>query len=240
MEACQRRLFGNICAVPGRVRAYDHAMKARFYPVVLSLALGLLAPISCRAADAADSPHFSFVDPDDPALAAIRLVGVRTIDQSGNALLGEVKRVLTTTSPALAVGMFHLKDYKLPLPARGEPVVTALRRTSLRLRNSSNIPDEADLAALAKIQSELEAGDSVSPLLMQRVIHPDQPVEWRVYRPMVVMKQCLSCHGPDQALAPGVIESLQVFFPRDNAAGYKSGEWRGLIRVSITEVPKKP
>jgi hypothetical protein len=215
-------------------------MKARSYPVVLSLASLLLAPISCWAADAADSEHFFFVDPDDPAVTAIRLVGLRTIDQSGNALVGEVKRVLATTSPAMAVGMFHLKEYKLPLAGRGEPAVTALRRTSLRLRNPANTPDEADLAALKKIQSELEAGDSVSPVLVQRITLPNQPVEWRVYRPMVVMKQCLDCHGPDKSLAPGVADTLQVFFPRDNAAGYKSGEWRGLIRVSVAEPAKKP
>ncbi len=213
-------------------------MKARSHPVVLSLALVLLAPISCRAADAASSSHL-FVDPDDPTVAAVRQVGVRIIDQCGAALVAEMKRTLANSSPALAIGILHLQEYKLPAPVRGQPVVTELRRTSLQVRNPANAPDDADLAALSRIQHELEAGDPVSDVLVQRVDRPGRPVEWRVYRPLVTMKGCLDCHGPADALAPGVAETLQVYFPRDQATGFKAGAWRGLLRASLA-VPETP
>lgn len=214
-------------------------MKARSYPVVLSLAFGLLALSSLRAADAAPSSHV-FVDPEDPALVEIRRLGERTIDQSGSALIAEVKRVLTTTAPAMAIGALHLKDYKLPAPLPGKPVVTTLRRTSLRVRNPANAPDAADLAALELIQEQLQRGDEVSKLLVQRVTLPGLPPEWRVYRPLVALKQCMDCHGADAILAPGVADALKIFFPSDHAVNYRVGEWRGLLRVSITEPAKKP
>jgi len=213
-------------------------MKARSYPVVLSLACGFVASTTAWAA--ASEPTHVFVDPDDPAVAEIRRTGERTIDQSGNAMISEVRRVLTTTTPALAVGKLHLKDYKLPLASPGKPVVTELRRTSLRVRNPANSPDAADLAALDLIQGQLQRGDDVSKVLVQRVTLPGQPPEWRVYRPLATLKQCMDCHGAEAVLAPGVAETLKVFYPADKAVDYKAGEWRGLIRVSLLEPPKKP
>lgn len=211
-------------------------MKARLYPVVLSLAMAVVAFASTRAA-AAPSPH-AFVDPDDPAATQIRQLGERTIDQMGNALILEVRRVLGKSSPALAVGMLHLKDYQLPLPSPGQLAVTAIRRTSVRVRNPANSPDAADQAALDLIMEQLQNGDPVSRVLVQSVSLPGQPLEWRVYRPLVTMQLCLECHGKDTALAPGVADTLKVFYPTDQAVDYKTGEWRGLIRVSIREPAK--
>lgn len=215
-------------------------MKARSYPVVLSLACFLAAFAAARAAaDAATPPH-AFVNPDEPLVAAIRQTGERTIDHSGSALLMEVRRVLANTTPALAIGMLHLKDYKLPAATPGQPVVTAIRRTSLLVRNPANAPDDADLAALERIQRQIERGDEVDRVLVQRVTPTGQPPEWRVYRPMVTLKQCLECHGPPGTLAPGVPDTLKVFYPADKALNFRAGSWRGLIRVSLAEPAKTP
>jgi hypothetical protein len=214
-------------------------MKARSYPIVLSLACGFVASSTAWAAAAAESPY-SFVDPDDPAVAEIRKLGERTIDQAGSAMIGEVRRVLTTTTPALALGKLHLKDYKLPAAAPGKLGARELRRTSLRVRNPANSPDAADLAALKLIQGQLERGDDVAKVLVQRVNLPGQPPEWRVYRPLATLKQCMECHGAEAVLAPGVTDALKVLYPADKAVDYKPGEWRGLIRASIIEPEKQP
>lgn len=212
-------------------------MEARFYPIVLSLAWGLAAGSAALAADSA-SPTHAFVEPNDPLVAAIRQSGEKALDHAGNAMLLEVRRVMAENSAALALGKLHLKDYKPPPPPAGQPAVTTLRRTSLQLRNPANAPDDPDLAALKLIQSQLENGDPVSSLLVQRVTLPGQTPEWRVYRPLVTLKQCLDCHGPPSALAPGLADTLKVFYPADQAANYRAGSWRGLLRVSIPD--RKP
>lgn len=209
-------------------------MKARACLVVLSLTCGLLVSSTVWADDAAASPY-AFVDPDDPRVAGIRQLGERTIDQAGVALVNEVRRVLASTPPAQAIGALHLKDYKLPAGVAGKPAVTSLRRTSLRVRNPANAPDAADRAALALIKEQLEQGDPVAKVLVQQVALPGQPREWRVYRPLSAMKQCLECHGETVALAPGVTERLKELYPGDAAVDYKDRDWRGLIRVSIVE-----
>jgi len=209
-------------------------MQARSCAVLLSLACGLAAGPARLAADAAGPSH-TFVDPADPGVAEIRKLGERALDQSGNALLMEVRHALAENPAALAIGRMHLKDYKLPPGAPGKPAVTAIRRTSLQVRNPANTPDAPDRAALELIRDQLEQGDEVSKVLVQRVTLPGQPVEWRVYRPLVTLKQCLECHGPVETLAPGVIDTLKVFYPTDQAVDFKAGAWRGLIRASITE-----
>lgn len=211
-------------------------MKARSCPVVLSLALGLaLAPAVCTA-DAAASPY-TFVDPGDPAVKEIRLIGERAVDQAAGTMLVEVRRVLASNTPAMAIGILHLKDYKLPPAKPGRPVVTGLRRTSFRVRNPANAPDPADRAALELIREQRDQGEGVAKLLVQRINRTDGPVEWRVYRPLVAMKQCLYCHGSAGSLAPGVHDALNTFYPDDSAVDYEEGDWRGLIRVSIVLAP---
>ena len=213
-------------------------MRARSYSFILSLACGLAAGPAVLAADAA-SPTAVFVDDADPGVAEIRKLGERTLDHAGTALLMEVRHVLAESSPALAIGRLHLKDYPLPRAVPGQPAVTAIRRTSLQVRNPANAPDAADLAALELIRDQIANGDDVAKVLVQRVTLAGQPPEWRVYRPLVTLKQCLECHGPADELAPGVSDTLKVFFPADQAVDYKVGKWRGLIRASIVEPAKK-
>lgn len=209
-------------------------MKARSYPVVLSLACGLAIFAAARAADAESPPHI-FVQADDPRVAGVRQAGERAIDHAGGALVFEVRRVLTDTAPAMALGRLHLKDYKPPPAPKGLPAVTKIHRTSLLVRNPANAPDGADLAALTRIEDEIRNGDAVSSVLVQRVTLPGQTPEWRVYRPLVTLKQCTACHGTANALAPGVADALHVFYPTDKAIDYRAGSWRGLIRASIPD-----
>src|SRR5690242_19369672 len=194
---------------------YHRAMKARSCPVVLSVLLGLLLP-AARADDAAILSH-ALVDPADPAVSEIRRLGEWTLDRAGVMMQTEVRRVLADTAPAMAIGVMHLKDYKLPAAAPGKPAVTSLRRTSQHVRNPANAPDAADRAVLELIKDQLDQGHPVSKILVQKITREGQPDEWRVYRPVVVIKQCLGCHGDTDTLAPGVLDALKVFYPRDTA-----------------------
>lgn len=214
-------------------------MRARSFAVVLSLACGLAAGPAAQAANTA-GPSSVFVDPADPAVTEIRKLGERTLDQAGTAMVLEVRHVLAESTAALALGRLHLKDYPLPPAAAGKPAVIAVQRTSLQVRNPANAPDPADLAALELIRDQLESGNDVAKVLVQRVTLPGQPPEWRVYRPLATLKQCLECHGPTDTLAPGVADTLKVFFPSDQAVNFKAGSWRGLIRATIVEPVKSP
>ena len=201
--------------------------------LLLLLASG---PLACLAADPPPSavpPGFTWVDPADPAVAAIRQAGEQSISRVANVLVFEVERGISADGLAKTLETVHLKSLVLPKPAPGQPRVTAIKRTSLGLRNPANQPDAADLAALEKIGTAIKEGEEVPVLLMQRLEPAAAPVEWRVYRPITTMPVCINCHGPRNELRPEVRAFLEKNYPLDNAADYTAYKWRGVIRISL-------
>lgn len=185
---------------------------------------------------------FTWADADDPAIADIRKAGESAIQLIGNKLIIEANQVLAAKGAEEAIDVLHLKTLVLPAAAPGRPHITAVKRTSLRVRQVANAPDNADLAALISIQKDLMDGNSPPRLLVQRVeASGAMAAEWRVYRPISVMASCVVCHGPTDSLLPSVKAKLERLYPEDQAVNYAVHEWRGVIRVSVsTEPAKKP
>jgi hypothetical protein len=210
-------------------------------PTLLFLFLGLtvlgaepLAPIT--------DLKFTWADPEDPAVAEIRQAGEDAITFIGNKLIRETSQVLAKQTAEDAIDVLHLKNLTLPAAAPGKPHITSIRRTSLRVRQVANAPDNAELAALISIQKELMDGNSPPKVLVQHVAASGTlPEEWRVYRPISVMSSCVVCHGPTDTLLPSVKAKLEKLYPEDKAVNYAAYEWRGVIRVSVAAAPaKKP
>jgi hypothetical protein len=176
---------------------------------------------------------YAFVDSEAPEVAAIAQFGYKTIDRYGGMFVTEITRELATKETKDVVPVMHLKDLTLPKPAAGQPKVTAIKRTSLMLRDPRNAPDGADLAALNKIHSELLADQTPDKMIVQKIEQPGKPVEWRVYRPIAASQSCLSCHGDPKTFRPGVKEALDYLYPEDKAINYGAQEYRGVLRVSI-------
>jgi len=204
------------------------------------LSLGAaLALTALASVPAADTPKVSavFVDPDSPAHTEIRDVGERAINRLGMTLMNEVTAAVAKSGATKAVDVCHLKA--LPLTGEivsGMPRITGVKRTSQKLRNTANAPDEAEKLALAHVEKEIAAG-RLPKVLVQRIHQPGGKPEWRVYRPVGVAPQCVTCHGPRESLDPGLVARLAEKYPDDQATGYASGQWRGLIRVSVGDAP---
>ena len=188
---------------------------------------------------------FTWADPADPAVAEIRQAGESTIQFIGTRLISEVNQLLAAKGAEDAIDLLHLKSLSLPATRPGKPVITAVKRTSLKVRNHANAPDSADLAALMSIEKELMDGNNPPKVLVQHVAADGvTPEEWRVYRPISVVSACLACHGPTESLLPGVKAKLARLYPEDKAVDYAAYDWRGFIRVSLKPAPaafaKKP
>ena len=192
--------------------------------------------LACAAADSVrpDPTSATLIDPADPAVASVRQVGEQLIDRAGHLMIYEAERAVADHGVARAIGSMHLKTLDLPRAEPGLPRVTALKLTSLSLRNPANRPDAADQAALETIDGALRTGSEVPAILVQRVDHPGLPPEWRVYRPITTMPLCVKCHGATEDLKPDVRARLAQQYPEDHATGYTAYKWRGLIRVSLT------
>ena len=213
------------------VWVYNDIMKTPL--LLLLLASGSIPGLAADTPPPAVSPTFTWVDPADPAVAAVRQTGEQSISRVANLLIFEVERGIAADGLTKTLETVHLKNLVLPKSAPGQPVVTAVKRTSLGLRNPANAPDAADRAALAKIDTAIKEGDEVPALLIQRLEPAAAPVEWRVYRPITTMPICINCHGPRNELRPQVRDFLDKNYPMDNAADYTAYKWRGVIRISL-------
>jgi hypothetical protein len=110
-----------------------------------------------------------------------------------------------------------------------QPGRTAVRRTSTRIRNPSNAPDDLESIALAWFDSVQATTGAVPQYLVQDA----GADEVRYYRPLIVQPFCTQCHGAVGDLAPGVQAILDERYPDDRAIGYQDGDLRGVIRVSL-------
>jgi hypothetical protein len=206
--------------------------------------LHALFALTCAVclASAADAPAVSarFVDPQAPEHTEVRALGERAIERLVITLVNEVRGAVSSEAAEKLVDVCHLKA--LPLTGtviRDMPRITAMKRTSLRLRNPANAPDEAEMLALKKVEKDLKEG-VLPKVLMQQVDLPGGKSEWRVYRLVGTQQQCVSCHGSKDSMSEGLQATLNQRYPSDQATGYSVGQWRGLVRVTVADAPPPP
>lgn len=209
----------------------------------LFLAVLLLAALDAAERPAAPPPppplrEAAFVNPDDPAVREVRRIGESAATWISRRLINEAASSAVAHSPVRGLGVCHL----LNLPERGPPLpefprVTAIKRTSLRLRNPANAPDALEGQALDRIRRSIEAGAPLPPLLLQRVDYANGTREWRIYQPVTVGPHCAACHGSPEKQPDNLRAVLRERYPTDAAVGYRWGDWRGLIRVTVADAP---
>lgn len=212
-------------------------MKARTLFTLLSLLPAFAIEIPRVTAAPADPPKLIesvFVSPESPELGDVKSLADRAINRLAYSLVSEAGTAVAKQGASAALAVCHLKF----VPQTGDvihdmPRVTGYKRTSLRIRDAANAPDEAEKLALERVKRDIDEGNSPPRMLAQRVLWSNRVSEWRVYRPIGVMAQCVTCHGPTSGMPDDLRTELSRRYPEDQATGYNVGEWRGLIRVSI-------
>lgn len=207
-------------------------------PVARWFAAGALAAsalVADEAAPGAPAVAAEFVSPTNPEAAPFARAGEAAINRLASQMLSELSSALARGGPDAALEVAHLK--KVPATGAvlaGHPQITAFKRTSVRVREPANKPDAADQIALTYVDRALSRGDAPPKLLVQRVRPAAGAEEWRVYRPLAVLPSCVQCHGKTETLPPGVRAALEKRYPEDPASNYAPGEWRGLLRVTVS------
>lgn len=202
----------------------------------------LAAPLAALSAGAAESAVKStFITTDTPESAEVRKLGENAINRIAVSMVREVSVALADGGPDRAVDVVHLRN--LPVTdgtIAGMPRITALKRTSLRLRSPVNAPDAADQLALEEVLRQLQSGDAAPSVLVQRAEIPPAAPEWRVYKPVGIMPKCMACHGDPAEQSETLRAILRHYYPEDQATGYAPGAWRGVLRVTVADAPIAP
>jgi hypothetical protein len=204
-------------------------------PATAPLNLRVVAGFAFAVATLGAEVRTILVDPAAPEVAALRQAGEAATAAVAGRLIIELTAALANGGPEQAVEVCHVRAQPLTRETPpGYPQVTAVKRTSLRLRNPANTPDAAEQAALEHVAALIAGGKPAPALLVQKVETNGTPApEWRVYRSVFIQPACLACHGSSEAQSPALRALLRERYPQDAATGYAAGDWRGFLRVTV-------
>ena len=106
--------------------------------------------------------------------------------------------------------------------ANKEATRAVFRVTSDDYRQEDNIPDEFELSAVKAFKDDK----------LLEFFERYEDGRYRYARPILVQQECLKCHGDPEDAPPAVIAK----YGSEKAFGYKVGEVRGIVSVSLPAV----
>jgi hypothetical protein len=154
-------------------------------------------------------------------------VGEAAATSLRQGLSARLTAAMAEGGPEAAIDVCAVEAMSLTDSIAAASPASAMKRTSLRVRNPRNAPDAAERAALEWFEERESAGERPTSLVER------DGSGYRYYAPLRVAALCVSCHGPSETLAPATRAALDARYPDDAATGYSEGDLRGLIRVTV-------
>ena len=103
-------------------------------------------------------------------------------------------------------------------------------RTSLKLRNQSNAPDDWEKKVLEEFEQRRADGEAIQDLTFSEVANDKGVARFRYMKAIPTMSLCLKCHGEN--LPNGLKTKLKNTYPHDKAVDFKFGDIRGAFTIS--------
>ncbi len=144
---------------------------------------------------------------------------------------GELQKALIKEGPYAAVNVCSARALKIT--RKVEKALNhgiKIKRTSLKYRNPLNTPDKYEVQALKYFEKYYKEHKRLPDYYIQTV-KENSKLYYRYYKPLKVGSLCLTCHG--KGIDPLLKKIIKERYPNDKAMGYKLGDFRGVIRVSI-------
>ena len=151
------------------------------------------------------------------------------IKEFGPALKTELQNAMSTGGAVAAIEMCNLTAPDIAV-ATGVRHELQIGRTSHRVRNPANAPDEWEAARLQEFLVAVEQGAALKTLDFGAVVETDEGAVFRYMKAIPTGGLCVVCHG--QELAPEVVDILGKLYPEDQARGFEVGGLRGAFTVT--------
>ena len=155
------------------------------------------------------------------------------IQQFAQQLQGELGKAMRAGGPVLAI---EACQQAAPAIAEAESRKHGwtVGRTTLKLRNPGNAPDEWEMAVLKQFEDRAAKGESPMGMSHYEVVVQNGREVFRfmsaIGMPPMDMAPCLNCHGEN--INPEVSAKLDELYPNDQARGYRPGMIRGAFTIT--------
>ena len=106
-----------------------------------------------------------------------------------------------------------------------------IRQISSRNRNPLRLPDARESGVLAEFERRINAGELPTNIDKGEIVVEDRKCIYRHMQPLMMQRVCMECHGPEDAINPGVCKRIKELYPADRATGYTDGMMRGALTL---------
>ncbi len=137
-------------------------------------------------------------------------------------LMGTLKKKLSAHGSVAALESCHLQAG--PITEKYAKKIVGMGRTSHKLRNPENAPQDWVKPYL----KEFVSGKRKEPVLVKLPNGNQGYLE-----PIKVKGMCLICHG--SKLSKDLDQKLTKLYPKDQARGFKAGDFRGLFWLEVKD-----
>lgn len=162
---------------------------------------------------------------------AVKQAGEESAMKLLKTLRVELMQAMQSGGPDQAVEVCSQKAMALTKQIENETGYR-LKRTTFKYRNPNNKPDKYEEQALKYFEEALSKEGKLPPYYIQ-VVKEDGVTKYRYYKPLKVEGVCLTCHGDKNMMDRNLVSKIEKLYPQDRAYGYREGDFRGVVRVSI-------
>ena len=161
----------------------------------------------------------------------VKKEGIKYIKMLGMSLKSELKAKMKEDKSGMgAFGFCSARAEEITKDVNAKlPSYAKVRRTALKLRNPNNKADDIDTKVMNEYVTSIE-NKTFSPKNI-KVVEVNGTT--RVYKPLTIKKVCLKCHGTN--ISDNLKKAIVTNYPKDQAVGYKEGDFRGVI---VSEIAK--
>ncbi|MGB6138177.1 MAG: DUF3365 domain-containing protein [Shewanella sp.] len=157
------------------------------------------------------------------------------LEQQANQKIAEFSQALKGQLQAaikqggLPAGVSVCQSVAPSIAAQNSTDGWALKRTSLRVRNSNNSPDAWELAQLNQFEKIKTASQQQTPIVASELDVKGDTTTFRYMKAIPTQELCLGCHGSN--ITPELTTLIKQAYPDDKAINFELGDIRGAFSL---------
>jgi hypothetical protein len=144
-------------------------------------------------------------------------------------LVAELQKHMNAGGPTAAIKMCNTRAPAIS-GSLSEAHNWSIGRTSLKIRNSANAPDDWERGVLERFETQKASAAESDTLEYYEVVENEGKPVYRYMQAIITRPACLTCHGSN--LDPRVSQMLSDLYPDDQATGFEAGDIRGAFSIS--------
>lgn len=146
-------------------------------------------------------------------------------------LKSELVAAMKEGGPVQAVSVCHTEAPRIARES-GEATGWDVARTSFKVRNPDNAPDEWERRVLESFAQRMAEGEPPKSIEHVEKVERNGETVLRYMKAIPTAEVCVTCHGTD--LDPELTAKLDELYPEDQARGFNVGDLRGAFTLTKT------